>query len=138
MKIVKIEIEKIMKTGREIPCFHVIFSLFPVSYRASRFFPVFNIYTFFPVLSRFSLFFPCLFLFFSLFFWDILCFSPVFPFLVFSRFFPCREKTGKSKKNFDSLFSRGYVGKVPKNGKIKVLGTFPMGTLDKYLKIKKK
>ena len=27
--------------------------------------------------------------------------------------------------------------KVPKNGKRKVLGTFPMGTLEKYLKIEK-
>ena len=29
-----------------------------------------------------------------------------------------------------------YVGKVPKNGKMKVLGTFFMGTLEKYLKLK--
>ena len=29
-----------------------------------------------------------------------------------------------------------YVGKVPKNRKMKVLGTFSMGTLQKYLKIK--
>ena len=30
-----------------------------------------------------------------------------------------------------------YVGKVLKNGKMKVLGTFLMGTLEKCLKIKK-
>ena len=30
-------------------------------------------------------------------------------------------------------FFNGDVGKVPKNGKIKVLGTFLMSTLEKYL-----
>ena len=29
-----------------------------------------------------------------------------------------------------------YVGKVSKNEKMKVLGTFFMGTLEKYLKLK--
>ena len=33
-------------------------------------------------------------------------------------------------------FSNWYVGKVPKIGKMKVLGTFLIGTLEKYLKIK--
>ena len=33
--------------------------------------------------------------------------------------------------------SNQYVGKVPKNEKMKVLGTFSMGTLKKYLKIEK-
>ena len=39
------------------------------------------------------------------------------------------------KKSF-KYFISGYVGKVPKNGKMKVLGTFPIGTLEKYLKWK--
>ena len=34
-------------------------------------------------------------------------------------------------------FSNGNVGKVLKNRKIKVLGTFPIGTLVKYLKMEK-
>ena len=34
-------------------------------------------------------------------------------------------------------FSNGDVGNVPKNGKMKVLGTFPISTLEKYLKIEK-
>ena len=34
-------------------------------------------------------------------------------------------------------FSNGYVGKVPKNRKMKILGTFPMSTLEKYLKMEK-
>ena len=32
------------------------------------------------------------------------------------------------------MFSNRYVGKVPKIGKMKVLDTFPMDTLEKYLK----
>ena len=47
------------------------------------------------------------------------------------------EKYLKFKnKSFRDL-SNEYVGKVPKNGKIKVLGIFPMGTLEKYLKMEK-
>ena len=47
------------------------------------------------------------------------------------------EKYLKMKSLKLRYFSSGYVGKVPKSGKMKVLGTFPMGTLGKYLKIKK-
>ena len=32
-------------------------------------------------------------------------------------------------------FFNGDVGKEPKNGKMKVIGTFPIGTLIKYLKV---
>ena len=39
-------------------------------------------------------------------------------------------------KSFRYFYNR-YVGKVPKNGKMKVLGTFAMGTLEKYLKMEK-
>ena len=40
------------------------------------------------------------------------------------------DKYLKIKKNKSfRYFSNGYVGKVPKNGKIKVFGTFPIDTL---------
>ena len=42
----------------------------------------------------------------------------------------------EKKKSFRN-FSNGCVRKVPRNGKIKVLGTFPIGTLEKYLKMEK-
>ena len=36
------------------------------------------------------------------------------------------EKYLKMEKESFRYFSNGYVGKVPKNGKMKVIGTFPM------------
>ena len=47
------------------------------------------------------------------------------------------EKYLKMENESFRYFSNGFVGKVPKNGKIKVLGTFPMSTLVKYLKLEK-
>ena len=66
------------------------------------------------------------------------------------------EKYLKMEKNKFRFFSYGYFGKVPKNGNLKfqvlfqwvrmnytingkrkVLGTFPISTLEKYLKIEK-
>ena len=44
------------------------------------------------------------------------------------------KKTLKMENKSFRYFSNGYVGKVPKNEKMKVLDTFPMGTLEKYLK----
>ena len=50
----------------------------------------------------------------------------------------CRlQKYLKIKNNNFRYFSNGYVVKVPINGKRKVFGTFPIGTLGKYLKMKK-
>ena len=48
-------------------------------------------------------------------------------------------KVPKNEKKNESFryISNGYVWKVTKNEIIKVLGTFLMGTLEKYLKIEK-
>ena len=53
--------------------------------------------------------------------------------------FPTATLKKSLKWNNDSFrnFSNEYVGKVPKDGKMKVLDTFRMGTLKKYLKMKK-
>ena len=46
-----------------------------------------------------------------------------------------KEPKNKKNESFRYFYNR-YVEKVPKNRKMKVLDTFPVGTLEKYLKMK--